>query len=56
MIIFDFRLGHFSILAQREPNWHAFKVTREGPGEIAVDLPSATIVLTDYRRTVSHSQ
>lgn len=56
MIIFDIRLGHFSILCQREPDGRTFKATREGPGEIIVDLPYATIILTNYRRIVGHSQ
>ena len=56
MIIFDLRLGRFSILARREPDWCSLKVTRERPGEIAVDLPYATVILTNYRCTASHSQ
>ena len=56
MIIFDLRLGPFSILAQREPYQRTLKVTREGPGEVAVDLPCASIILTNFRCTACHSQ
>ena len=56
MIIFDLRLGPFSILAQHEPYQRTLKVTREGPREVAVDLPCASIILTDFRRTICRSQ
>ena len=56
MIIFDIRLGRFSILAQRETVGHTFKVTREGPGEITVDLPYVSIILTNERRVGAASQ
>ena len=50
MIIFDIRLGRFSILAQRETVAHAFRVTQEGPGEVTFDLPYVSIVLSNERR------
>lgn len=50
MIIFDIRLGCFSVLVQREPDWRNPTVYREGPGEITVDLPYARILLANYRR------
>ncbi len=50
MIIFDIHIGHFSILAQRETVAHAFKVTQEGPGEITIDLPHVSILVTNARR------
>ncbi|MEO1140508.1 MAG: hypothetical protein AAFW87_13765 [Pseudomonadota bacterium] len=56
MIIFDICLGRFSILAQREPYHRSFKVTREGPGEIVINLPSTSVLFTNYRRATKHSQ
>ena len=56
MIVFDLHLGRFSILAQHEPDWRTFNVTREVQGEITVDLPYVRIYLTNYKRTVSRSQ
>jgi len=50
MIIFDIRLGRFSILAQRETVAHGFRVTQEGPGEITLDLPYISFTLTNERR------
>lgn len=50
MIIFDMRIGHFSILAQRETVRHTFKVTREGAGEVIVDLPWVSVTFTNYRK------
>jgi hypothetical protein len=50
MIIFDIRLGRFTILAQRETVAHTFKVTREGPGEVIIDLPYVSIFLTNESR------
>lgn len=50
MIIFDLRLGRYSILILREPDWRSVTVTREGPGEVTIDVPYARIILTNYRR------
>ncbi len=50
MTIFDIRLCHLSILAQRETVAHTFKVTREGPGEVILDLPFASVMFTNQRR------
>lgn len=50
MIIFDIRLSNFSILAQRETVRHSFKVTREGSGEVILDLPFASITFTNHRK------
>ena len=49
MIIFDFRLGRFSILAIKEPNVR-LGVQREGAGEVAIDLPWVSVVFTDHQR------
>lgn len=56
MIIFDLRLGRFSILARREPDWRSFAANQEGPGEITVDLPYVRVYLTNDRRAEAHSQ
>lgn len=57
MIIFDIRLGRFSVFAQRETVHHTFKVTREGPGEVTLDLPFASITCTNHRKAEAiHSQ
>lgn len=50
MIIFDIRLGNLSILAQRETVPHSFKVTREGPGEVILDIPFASVTFTNNRK------
>lgn len=50
MIIFDIRLGHLSVLVQRETVQHSFKVTREGPGEVIFDVPFASITFTNHRK------
>jgi len=49
MTIFDIRLGNRSILTQRETVRHSFKVTREGPGEVIIDLPFASVTFTNHR-------
>lgn len=50
MIIFDIRLGNFSILVLRETMGHTFKVTREGAGEVIFDLPWVSVTFTNYRK------
>ena len=50
MIIFDLHLGPFSALALRETVQHTFKLTREGPGEVVVDLPYVSITFSNSRR------
>ncbi|MCD1625801.1 hypothetical protein K7H22_07360 [Seohaeicola saemankumensis] len=50
MIIFDIRLGRFSILAQRETVRHPFKVTREGSGIVVFDLPFTTVTFMNHRK------
>ena len=50
MIIFDIRLGRFTILAQRETFGHTFKVTREGAEEVVFDLPWVSLTFTNYRK------
>jgi len=48
MIIFDLTFRHLSVLAQRETVQHSFKVTREGRGEVTVDLPYVSVVFTNH--------
>lgn len=48
MTIFDIRFGNRSIIAQRETIRHSFKVTREGPGEVILDLPFASVTFTNH--------
>lgn len=50
MIIFDFRLGRFSIIAQRETYQRTFKVTRDVSGEVIFDLPRISIVFTNEKK------
>ena len=50
MIIFDFRFGRFSIIAQRETVGHTFKVTREGTGEVVFDLPWVSVTFTNHQK------
>ncbi len=49
MIIFDLRLGRFSILALKEPDMR-LGVQREGVGEVALDLPYVSLVFTDHSK------
>ncbi|MFG6572542.1 hypothetical protein ACGYLO_13135 [Sulfitobacter sp. 1A13353] len=49
MTIFDIHLGRYSILALKERNAR-FGVQREGIGEVAIDLPYVSLVLTDHRK------
>ena len=48
------RLGRFEFYAQRETAPATFKVTRQIPGEITVDLPGVTVFLTNSHRTSAH--
>ena len=50
MIIFDIRFGNRSILAQRETVPHSFKVSREGPGEVTLNVPFASFIFTNERK------
>jgi len=50
MIIFDARLGRYSILIIRETFKRTFRVTREGPGEVSLDLPWASVTFTNHRK------
>ena len=48
------RLGRFELYAQRETAPATFKVTRQIPGEVTVDLPWITVFLTNSHRTAAH--
>ena len=51
MFYLSFRLGRFEIHAQRETVSHTFRVTREGAGEVIVDLPYLSLTFTNHRPT-----
>lgn len=53
MIIFAFRLGRFEIVAQRETAPALTTISRPGPGEIILDLPGVSLMLTDFRARAS---
>lgn len=50
MIIFDLSFNNFSILAQRETVQHKFRVSREGRGEITLDLPYLSVTFLNHRK------
>lgn len=59
LTIFDICRGSLSILAQRETVRHSFKVTREGLGEVILDLPFTSVTFTNHRKAPksnSHNQ
>ena len=49
MIIFDIRLGHFSVLAQRETVPARSLFSRPASGEIIIDLPAVSLTMTYYK-------
>lgn len=53
MSYLSFRLGRFELLAQRETVSHNFRVTREGAGEVIVDLPFISLTFTNHRSFAS---
>ncbi|SLN29440.1 hypothetical protein RUM8411_01184 [Ruegeria meonggei] len=50
MIVFDFCLGPFDLLVERETRSVPFKVTREGPGETFVNVGRHRLTFTNHRR------
>lgn len=50
MIVFDFCVGPFDLLVEREARSVPFKVTREGPGEVFVDVGRYALTFTNHRR------
>ncbi|NVK97487.1 hypothetical protein KQ247_13990 [Ruegeria pomeroyi] len=53
MIIFDFRLGRFEFVAQREsvPSRNLF--SRPAPGEFIIDLPGVSLMVTYHKARVA---
>ena len=49
MIIFDIRLGRFSVLAQRETVPARSLFSRPAPGEIIIDLPGVSLMVADHK-------
>lgn len=50
MICLSIVLGRFNILVLRETVDHTFRVTREGKGEVIVDLPYFSVTFTNLHR------
>ncbi len=52
MIIFDLRLGRFSILAMKEPDirWGTALVSHR---EVEVDLPYVRLILSGFRKATT---
>ena len=50
MIIFDIRLGRYSILALKERDVRV-GVQREGIGEVVIDLPYVSLSFTDHSKS-----
>lgn len=51
IILFNLRLGRFDILAEQWTAKVPFKVTREAPGEVIVDVARLRVIFTNFRRT-----
>lgn len=49
MIIFAFRLGRFEFVAQREATPARTTISRPAPGEVILDLPGVSLMVTDHR-------
>ncbi len=49
MIIFAFRLGRFEFVAQRETVPARSLFSRPAPGEIIIDLPGVSLMVTYYK-------
>lgn len=52
MIVFDLRLGLYSILALREPDVR-FGVQAEGRGEFTLALPYLAVTFTDHQKSAA---
>ncbi len=53
MIIFDFRFGPFDLLIEREARSVPLKVTREGPGEVFLDVGRYALTFTNHRKAAT---
>jgi len=50
MIIFDFRLGRFSILATHGGDRHKYCGFTRERGELILDLPFGSLIFTNHRK------
>ena len=50
MIVFDFCVGPFDLLVERYPHSAPLKVTREGPGEVFVDVGRYRVTFTNHKK------
>ncbi|WP_158541280.1 hypothetical protein [Ruegeria sp. A3M17] len=51
MIVFDFCVGPFDLLVERYPHSVPLNVTREGPGEVFVDVGRYQLMFMNHRKT-----
>ncbi|MCU9839676.1 hypothetical protein OEZ49_18025 [Ruegeria sp. WL0004] len=49
MIIFAFRLGRFEFVAQRETAPISTVFSRPAPGEVIIDLPCVSLMVTKHK-------
>lgn len=54
MIIFAFRLGRFEFVAERETVRARSMFNRPAPGEIIIDLPGVSLMVTDHKARSAH--
>ncbi|AZB56685.1 hypothetical protein EBL89_15785 [Cereibacter sphaeroides] len=47
------RLGHWEVFAEREAVRSPFKVSREMPGAVIVDMPGLSLSFVNHRAVVS---
>lgn len=50
MIVFDFCVGSFDLLVECYPHSIRLKVTREGAGEVFVDVGRYRLMFTNHRK------
>ncbi|RAZ82372.1 hypothetical protein [Cereibacter johrii] len=47
------RLGHWEVFAEREAVRSPFKISREMPGEVIVDIPGLSLSFVNHRAVAS---
>ncbi len=50
MIVFDFCVGPFDLLVERHSHSVPLNVSREGPGEVFVDVGRYRLMFTNHRK------
>ena len=50
IILLDIIVGRFSFMIERQPDYRRFGVVHEGKGAITIEIPYASIYLTDEKR------